>query len=329
MAENTAIEWADHTFNPWIGCAKISPACDACYAEALMGTTGRMKRAEWGGPGLGVGTRVRTSEANWAEPRTWNRKAAAEGTSPMVFCASLADVGDKAVPFQWFVDLLILAKDCANLTWLFLTKRISQLRKLVRKAMDLLGWTEWPQNIAVGATVINQAEADRDIPRLLFFKAVFKPAFVFLSMEPLLAPVDLRRIPHPAERGCFLDVLTGEWFFEWSPNGNRRASGAPEADFQVDWVIAGGETNQPRHQSRPMHPDWVRSLRDQCAETGRPFLFKQWGSWVAEDQAPEATEWWENITDYVFPDSTQVWELGKRWTGRLLDGALHDARPAR
>ncbi|SOD00191.1 Phage protein Gp37/Gp68, partial [Rhizobium sp. AN5] len=121
MADSTNISWADMTFNPWIGCTRIAPACDGCYAAHLMET--RMHRAEWGGPGKGNGTRARTSAANWRKPLAWNATAAKEGTRPFVFCASLADVFDNAIPEEWRRDLFDLIRATPHLVWLLLTKR--------------------------------------------------------------------------------------------------------------------------------------------------------------------------------------------------------------
>src|SRR5688572_4428248 len=104
MAEVTGIAWTDSTFNPWIGCTKVGPGCDHCYAEALD------KRHRWGGAthwGAGV-ERMRTSPSNWAKPRAWNRKAVASGKPWRVFCASLADVFDNEVPHDWRADLFEL-----------------------------------------------------------------------------------------------------------------------------------------------------------------------------------------------------------------------------
>ncbi|MBR1232054.1 DUF5131 family protein [Bradyrhizobium sp. AUGA SZCCT0182] len=104
MAENSKIEWTDHTFNPWIGCTKVSPACDNCYAEAMMYL--RYGRATWG-PGE---DRQRTSAANWQLPRRWNRQAEALGSRPFVFCvASLADVFDNEVGAAIIIDSGLLA----------------------------------------------------------------------------------------------------------------------------------------------------------------------------------------------------------------------------
>lgn len=271
MAQNSDIEWTDHTFNPWEGCQKVSPGCDHCYAEARNARFGGGIAINWG-PGA---TRRRTSAANWRKPLQWNANHAAffaeHGRPQRVFCASLADVFDNSVPDSWRSDLFDLIARTPNLDWLLLTKRIGNVMHLLRRLTptgdreDGLsraeGSTEhwghcvahdWlagmpPRNVWIGATIVNQEEADRDVPKLLAVPARVR----FLSMEPLLGPVTLQP-----------NWLDGEWEQGVFP--------------AIDWVIAGGESG---HGARPMHPEWVRSLRNQCAGTGVPFLFKQWGEW--------------------------------------------------
>lgn len=240
MAENSKIEWTTHTFNPWEGCQKVGPGCDNCYAEARdVRFTGG---THWG-PGA---PRRLTSKANWAKPMKWNRESRDNVLRgyprPRVFCASLADVFDNAVDPQWRADLFDLIRVTPNLDWLLLTKRPGNIAKMLPA-----GWGDgWP-NIWLGCTVVNQEEADRDIPKLLAVPAAVR----FLSIEPLLGPVDLTR---------------------WSGiEGDGGTMG-----FGLDWVIVGGESGP---HARPMHPDWARSLRDQCVAAGVPFLFKQWGEW--------------------------------------------------
>src|ERR1700730_6921319 len=123
VAENSKIEWTDHTFNPWIGCTKVSPACDHCYAEAMMDT--RYGRVRWGAGE----DRSRTSKANWQQPLKWNRIAQADGARPLVFCASLADVFDNEVDPLWRRELFALIEATPSLIWLLLTKRIGNVVK--------------------------------------------------------------------------------------------------------------------------------------------------------------------------------------------------------
>lgn len=226
MGENSKIEWTDHTFNPWIGCTKVSPACDNCYAEDMMDR--RYGRARWG-----VGEdRVRTRD--WSKPRRWNRDAAASGNRPFVFCASLADVFDNEVDELWRRDLMDLIEETPNLVWLLLTKRIGNVRRMTDLAR---GCRPLPRNVAIGATMANQEEYDRDRLKLENVKLFADVQFTFGSFEPLLGPVILDR-------------------------------------YAPDWIIVGGESG-PR--ARAMDWDWARSLRRQSADLGRVFNFKQGG----------------------------------------------------
>lgn len=245
MAENSKIEWTDHTFNPWIGCTKVSDGCKHCYAENLMAT--RYKRVEWGTQGK----RVRTSEANWKKPLAWNKKAEKLGVRYKVFCASLADVceikKDQPEIDWWRNELGGLILETPNLDWLILTKRPENFNELFGYMFPF----GYPKNIWVGTSVENQEQADKRIPELLNIPAKVR----FLSMEPLLGPVDLG--------------LMGTVPSDIRPNYTATYD-------LIDWVIVGGESGA---NARPMHPKWARSLRDQCVEAGVPFLFKQWGEW--------------------------------------------------
>ena len=277
MGENSKIEWTDHTFNPWMGCTKVSPACDGCYAEALMDL--RYGKVKWGPHG----ERVRTAPANWKQPIKWDKAAAAAGTRPRVFCASLADVFDNQVPPEWRADLFALIRSTPNLIWLLLTKRPQNIVKMVREIDGGL-----PPNAALGTSVEDQVRFDLNVPALRKAKRLTSPAFVFLSCEPLLGPLV----------GMFHDI---------------------------DWVIAGGETDQGKHKARPSHPDWIRSLRDQAAAYGAAFHFKQWGEHVHASQADLKVDWpW---TEVWIDEATVVGKVGKKRAGRLLDGVEHNGFP--
>lgn len=282
MAEATEIAWADSTFNPWIGCTKISPACDHCYAERDFDL--RRHVVQWGAGQA----RKRTSPANWKLPLQWNAKPFYEcevcglrTDNPMraqckgphrsqhmwkparrrVFCASLADVFDNEVPVQWRRDLFNLIAATPNLDWLLLTKRIGNAKTMMADALHLNPAAQaegriWPlPNVWLGATICNQAEADRDIPKLLATPAAVR----FLSIEPMLGPIDLWSMT--TADGAKYNALS-EWMIP----------GADPLERRIDWVIVGGESGP---KARPMHPDWARSLRDQCAAAGVPFFMKQ------------------------------------------------------
>lgn len=206
MAENSKIEWCDHTFNPWIGCTKVSPACDNCYAENLMDT--RYGRAKWGAGQ----ERVRTAASNWSQPRKWNRQAEASGTRPFVFCSSLADVFDNEVDEDWRFDLFKLIEETPNLVWLLLTKRVGNVIAMSHKA-----WGGMPRNVAIGATMASQLEYDRDRMKLARVKEVVDPLFTFGSFEPMLGPV-------------ILDKNAPDWIIVGGESGpNARA-------MDLDWA---------------------------------------------------------------------------------------------
>lgn len=175
MAEHTEISWADSTFNPWLGCQKVSPGCDHCYAETLMDH--RYHRVQWGPHG----ERKRTSEANWRKPLQWAKKAAASGERPRVFCASLADVFDNQVPKEWRSDLFALIEDTPELDWLLLTKRPENIMKMI--------WPKWdsglPSNIWMGTTAEDQEHFDKRWPILRGVPAVVR----FVSYEPAIGPI--------------------------------------------------------------------------------------------------------------------------------------------
>ena len=226
MVQNTKIEWADHSFNPWTGCTKISSACDNCYAQVHQDQ--RFGRVKWGAGEA----RARTSEANWKKPLKWDREAALSGTRPFVFCASLADVFDNEVNPQWRADLFDLIEQTPRLVWLLLTKRIGNVPRMV---------SSLPENVALGATMANQAEYDRDAPKLEGFARVLNPVFTFGSFEPLLGPIQMHEEDAP------------------------------------DWIIVGGESGRG---ARAMDLKWARDLRDQSTRFDRVFNFKQVGAQV-------------------------------------------------
>ncbi len=328
MSENSKIEWTDHTFNPWEGCQKVGPGCDHCYAETRNARFGGGTAVNWG-PGA---PRRRTSVSNWNKPMAWNDAAfaffVAHGRRQRVFCASLADVFDNAVDPQWRADLFALIESTPNLDWLLLTKRIGNVVDMVTEACEMVDhgegylslWAqgEWPSNVWLGATIVDQKEADRDIPKLLAVPAARR----FLSMEPLLGPVDLNATPAG-------DILCRcEGCVSMTP------------DTRLDWVIVGGESGTG---ARPMHPEWARDLRDKCAAAGVPFLFKQWGEWTPGENVTAHTGtvqtallfdnkwhiWRENLASFGghVDDEPDLYRVGKKAAGRRLDGVQHDGYP--
>jgi protein gp37 len=359
MADRTNIAWTDSSFNPWIGCTKIGPGCDHCYAEADFDK--RKRRAKWGAGQ----ERSRTSPHNWKNPIRWDARPFAECPScgyrgepnmvsglmpggeqmavcqecksgPMkparrrVFCASLGDVFDNEVPAQWRADLFQLIADTTNLDWLILTKRIGNAKTMMADALSTCRAANrdgmiWPlPNVWLGATVCNQAEADRDIPKLLAVPARVR----FLSIEPMLSEIDLTAL---RTGGILttnaLSCLQGKY------NGVKAPS-------SIDWVIAGGESGP---KARPAHPDWFRTLRDQCAAAGVPYFHKQNGAHaVVYDRDREDPDYrrcaeverkhpkgrWLNLAGgHGFNGERVVYVDRVRDAGRLLDGVLHHEFP--
>lgn len=224
-----------------------------------------------GGNHWGNVPRRRTSEKNWNEPRRWQKKAAEffaeHGRKRRVFCASMADVFDNQVETAWRDDLWALIRDCPDLNWLLLTKRPQNIGKMLPAF-----WSDIRSSIWLGTTVEDQQRAEYNVKHLTQHDSAVR----FLSIEPMVGPVELTK-----------------------PNA---LEGLMNWGLGIDWVIAGGESGP---HARVADPAWFRALRDQCAEAGVPFLFKQWGNW----------------------DENMRHVRDKKLAGRLLDGVTHDGYP--
>lgn len=324
MAEVTTIAWADHTFNPWIGCMKVSPACDGCYAEAWAARY--RADVKWGKATNDGGNRVRTVDSTWAQPLKWNRVAASrreayearelfeEGVKPwqppFVFCASLADVFDNAVPAVWRFDLFQLIRATPDLVWLLLTKRPQNIVKQFQRATPIATTPEalreaWPRNAALGTSTEDRDRWNKNVPALLKAQNALNPPFTFLSMEPLLEVIPEHEITAALS-------LRG-------PRGPG-----------IGWVITGGESDQGKHSARVTPPGAFEAARNACAFNGVPYLHKQNGEWTragADRFVPLPTGRVPAIDMRVFPTGEQFIKAGINNTGRLLDGVLHDERP--
>ena len=274
MGENTAIAWTDHTHNPWWGCTKVSPGCDRCYAE----TWARRWGVAWGPHA----ERRRIGETTRNLPLKWNRAAEKAGVRCRVFCASMADVFDNAVPTAWRDELWALTRVTPWLDWQLLTKRPQNIAKMLPA-----DWGDgWP-NVWLGTTCENQVEADRRIPHLLAVPARVR----FLSCEPLLTEVDVSE--HlwglPGSESCAEWPRDEDCECGWK---TRAENGRPA----IHWVIAGGESGAG---ARPMDPAWARSIRDQCAAAGVPFFMKQLGG--VRDKLHDPAGWPEDLRVQEFP----------------------------
>lgn len=255
MGQDTRIEWADHTFNPWWGCTKVSPGCAHCYAEAFDKRHGG---AHWG-PGV---ARRPTSDRAWGEPLRWAKSALAADTRARVFCASMADWCDEEAPVG-SIDRLwtVIRQTVRSLDWMLLTKRPERIAQLLPA-----DWSTLSEHVWLGTTVEDQQRAEERIPHLLAAPARIR----FLSCEPLLGPVDLSAwlpIDHGDVCGWAPDVLETA----------RMIDGGGPWPRHLHWIIAGGESGG---KARPMFPEWACTLRDQAKAAQVAFHFKQWGEWA-------------------------------------------------
>jgi protein gp37 len=338
LADKSSIEWTDATVNFWWGCTKVGPGCDHCYAETWDKRTGG---SHWGHgvPRRKIASAVKlihrldNGYADWAadvicaigNAKAFGLPVPILATRRRVFIQSMSDLFDLEVPLEWFAEAWTAIKICNRLDLQIVTKRIS----VVEKRLAEIGETLWPKHAGLIITVVNQAEADRDVPRLLALKAELGIPWVGLSCEPLLGPIDL-----------------APWllFGDSDPSDPRMViadkvvPGGIDFEQQVlDWVIAGGESGR---DARSMHPAWARSLRDQCAAGGTPFLFKQWGEWAPSTPEHAASNprsgWQANRAHPCVPRAEELYpeagaafveRVGKKAAGRLLDGVEHNGFP--
>lgn len=320
----TKIEWAEETWNPVTGCTPISEGCRNCYAERmskrLAGRCGYPSEDPF---------KVTLHPDKLDQPLRWKKPR-------MIFVCSMGDLFHKDVPFdhisqvfdvmcswRWPTKEAECSGDASLLedpghTFMVLTKRPERIP-------EWLSWLGlyWPgdspvninleaeghfgKHIWFGVTAENQARADERIPVLLEIPAAIR----FVSIEPMLGPVDIAGhlgFNGPRRMG---DGLTYYW-----------------VGPKLDWVICGGETGPG---ARPIHPDWVRSLRDQCQAAGVPFFFKSWGEWMPSYQTGATFELSRLKTDEVVMSGpghgVVMKKVGKKAAGRLLDGQTWEQRP--
>jgi protein gp37 len=309
MGDRSAIEWTNATWNVITGCSKVSSGCKNCYAERLF------PRAY---PGREF-TDVRTHPERLEQPLKWKRPR-------RIFVNSMSDLFHEAVADHFIEQVFAVMALAEQHTFQILTKRPERMAEWASKKQwsathicieiekdreggrDYLWnshaptapWKPWPlSNVWLGVSVEDQATADERIPLLLKTPA----AVMFVSYEPALGPVDFRHIQRNHE--VEIDALMGD-------HGVHRPL-AGRSDARLDWVIAGGESG-PR--ARPSHPDWFRSVRDQCQTAGVAFFFKQWGCWIPHDLPVHGTHY-----EHVGADKYAMKRVSsKKSAGRLLDG---------
>ncbi|MDR3471569.1 MAG: DUF5131 family protein [Devosia sp.] len=373
MSDGSAIEWTDATWNPIVGCSVVSPGCTNCYAMRLAGTRLRHHPTR---AGLTVDTnagpvwngQVRFNDKARLAPLHWTRPR-------MIFVCAQGDLFAEQVPDEWIDRVFAVMALCPQHIFQVLTKRPARMRAyltgLTGLATPLVANGAWPlPNVWLGTSVEDQRRADERIPELLATPAAVR----WISAEPLLGPVDIRRwistcyecgascglrlSERPTVERCYdcgeeYDETTEPAFSEGCPKcGGELEPICPDCGHymvyqhpdtpNLDWVVVGGESGPG---ARPMHPDWARSLRDQCAAPGVPFFFKQWGAWApgeCEDMGdyvsftprendvsprpvtPDNIRWCNASTA---PDGLGFQLVGKKAAGRLLDGVEHNGMP--
>ncbi len=289
---STKIEWAEETWNPITGCDPISEGCANCYARRMA----TRLRGRYGYPADDP-FRVTFHPERLGQPERWKKPR-------MIFVCSMGDLFHERVSIDHGCMVLGAAKEAPQHKYLFLTKR----PEIMLKAMAFFcGGEPMPSNWWLGVSAENQQRAEERIPILLQIPAAVR----FVSCEPLLGPMDL-------------DIYFSE--YDYRPTYDYFRTMYPDIENKpilirpgIDWVICGGEAGPG---ARPMHPDWARSLRDQCVDAGVPFFFKQWGQYCYPDQMPEVTynaiDVHHNLAGHG--DYNKPWGVGKKLAGRLLDG---------
>jgi protein gp37 len=259
---DTKIEWTNKTWNPLTGCTKVSPGCDHCYAKTM--------HERFNGPGSF--DTITLHPGRLGQPLKWR-------TPAKVFVNSMSDLFQQDVPDEYIVQVFDTMANASRHTFQLLTKRHARMRSFVRRyysgafatnpSAPMAFIADHPiPNLWLGVSVESQQWADIRIPALLDTPAAVR----FISAEPLLGPVGLKSAalrPYERQQGGFWEYGHGE-----DDYGNGKVW-VPAPPAQLDWVIVGGESGPG---ARPMHPDWARSLRDQCQCAGVPYLFKQWGA---------------------------------------------------
>lgn len=283
----TAIEWTDITWNPVTGCTKVSPGCANCYAEKMA----TRLRGRFGYP-ADEPFRVTLHPDRLDEPLRWRKPR-------RVFVCSMSDLFHEDVPDEFVWDVLDAMYGADRHTYQVLTKRPKRMRELVDEWHGAVRDYDGAAHIWLGVSAEDQQRADERIPILLDTPAAVR----FVSAEPLLGPLTLRAdwLPPNIVRAMKHEHDTGR---SWEDD-----------HATINWLIVGGESG---HNARPMHPDWARSIRDQCQAAGVPFFFKQWGEWCSQDGCPHLDDAHYGKPRVVHNHSFV--RCGKKAAGRLLDG---------
>jgi protein gp37 len=352
MSDHSNIEWTDATWNPITGCSVTSPGCRNCYAMKLAGTRLRHHPSREGLTQPSAAGPVWTGEVRLNEE--WIEQPLHWGRPRMIFVCAHGDLFHESVPDVWIDRVFAVMALAKPHTFQVLTKRAARMldyctdplrATAIGVQVSRLAGPEFVaefgdpclplRNVWLGVSAENQVAADERVPLLARTPAAVR----WVSAEPMLGPIDLRRYiarhceRHPGELDTDgkCEVCEGRGIWELGDGGLTEAEQARIVSG-LDWVICGGESGP---NARLMMPDWARSLREQCAAAGVQFMFKQWGEWMpievdcSESVAGDGSD--RNLEGLRFEVATlpdhQMGKVGKKVAGRLLDGVLHNAFP--
>ena len=339
---STGITWTEETWNPIVGCSIVSKGCTNCYAMQWAGQRmdGNPRAPHYAGTTKQVnghhvwtGKLARAPEATLLKPLRWTRPR-------MIFVNSMSDLFHEAVPDDWIDQIFAVMALTPQHTYQILTKRPERMKAYMSDAatrgriLDLAllmkelphNWA-WPlNNVWLGVSIEDQATADERIPKLLTTPAAVR----WISAEPLLGPIDLTDISPSilTDPDLMWDALSGDlnrrYLLRRTFGDKLKHHSIGNISPRLDWVVAGGESGSA---SRPMHPDWPRSIRDQCADAGTSFFFKQWGEWAPSCDGVTATARIPLARRWPGVEAVWSWRVGKRIAGDLLDGVQHHNWP--
>lgn len=321
---STKIEWVDKVWNPVTGCTKISPGCQNCYAERMA----KRLRGRCGYPADDP-FKVTLHPDRLDQPLHWKKPS-------KIFVCSMGDLFHLNIRYKWLSKLWKIMSACQEHVFIILTKRPERMLTFVDEyKAEMNFYNEQHSNLWLGVTAENQEQADKRIPILLQIQATVR----FVSIEPMLGTINLDNYLY--KYFCVACGWKGKKpHTEVVSNGVKRidchycpeCNTAIEGDGNVikqptlDWVIVGGETGP---KARPMHPDWARSVRDQCVAARVPFWFKQWGEWrpgayyYGKTLKPGSCFIDKNNGNKIFLAGNRfLCKVGKKVAGNLLDGKV-------
>jgi len=312
---DTSIEYLDKTWNVAGGCSPCAKGCLHCWAARQA--SGRLKNhklykgltkdGKWTGE-IRLCTNIYRSYI-LEQPLHW-RKPCNIGVQFM------GDLFHPDIPFDFIGQVVMKANLCPQHNFFFLTKHPGRMGDFFCEEMMpyYTGMNKAPDNFWLGTSISTQEEADENIPELLEIDGK-----LWLSIEPMIEEIQIKKFPAiPESGGCPVDPLRGEMLYGEDYIKSKK----------IDWIVVGGESGP---KARPMHPDWVRSIRDQCKAASVPFFFKQWGEYLHKSQGAD-TSGSINAGDnskkgYLWPDKTWSIRVGKKKAGHLLDGVTYQDKP--